>query len=277
MLCTLDVSIADLLQSTLHNATDSPFLRLPPDVRNRIYYFTFGNRTIHVRSIPDSNAMIYFGACRIDEECESVHVRSWSLFIPNSDCHWHSVYAKRHSDCTSRFTRSMLGPRWWLLLVCRQIYQEAALIPFTSNTYTFEGIACLKRFVQVLMPCQARALTRIVLVVGELDVLALPKPVPIPDRMLASLVGLKCLHLVLGAQWRVCWEQSWAKAYNNEFAKSFQFLNLHSFRKLHLAEFRIYAEIEIRDGMGPDPDAIRDRVGSWVKAEETNILTWAKR
>lgn len=197
--------------------------------------------------------MIYFGACQIDEELETVHIRSWSLFIPNSNCHWHSAYAQRHSDCTSKYPGSMLGPRWRLMLVCRQIYQEAALIPFTSNTYTFEGIACLKQFPQLLMPCQARALTHIVLVVGELDVWAVPRVVPVPDRMLANMTGFKSLDLVLGAQARPWLDLASASiwgAIHQKFGNSFYFLNLRSFGKLHLTNFRIYTEIELDDSVG---------------------------
>lgn len=259
------------MQSTLRNATDSSFLRLPPDIRNRIYHFALGSRRIHVRQAADGSALIYFGTCHVEEEYQHVHIRTWFLFIPNTSYHWHSAYARRHSDCTSRHHRSMLGPRWLLLLACRQIYQEAALIPFTSNTFTFEGIACLKQFLLALMPCQARALTRILLVVGELDIYALPKPLAIPDPMLADLTGLRSLVLVLGAHSPGPLS---TQGYVDELGGSFRFLKLHRFRKLRLMKCKVQAEIELHDGVGPY--LIRECISSWAESEEIKMLKWVK-
>ncbi|KAK3705000.1 hypothetical protein LTR37_013517 [Vermiconidia calcicola] len=43
--------------STARNAAESPLLRLPPEIRNRIFRYVFGGRTIHINH-PVSNCLL---------------------------------------------------------------------------------------------------------------------------------------------------------------------------------------------------------------------------
>ena len=45
-----------------------------------------------------------------------------------------------------------------LSIVCRQLHQETALIPFELNLFTFDGVHHLKAFIRSLKPVQCRSL-----------------------------------------------------------------------------------------------------------------------
>jgi hypothetical protein len=87
-----------------------------------------------------------------------------SLFADPSDRLSHS-----YEDCTSPLSRQKVGSRKipvHMLQVCRQIYHEAALKPFTEasfhiilvNKYCSPG---LKKFLGTLVPAQARAIAHL--------------------------------------------------------------------------------------------------------------------
>jgi hypothetical protein len=50
-----------------------------------------------------------------------------------------------------------------ILLTCRQVHSEAALIPFTLNTFIFETCDTFGNFLTVLKPVQAKAIRSIIL------------------------------------------------------------------------------------------------------------------
>jgi hypothetical protein len=50
-----------------------------------------------------------------------------------------------------------------LLRCCSQVYMEAALIPFTHNTFSFADAVLLPQFISILVPAQATAITSLAL------------------------------------------------------------------------------------------------------------------
>ena len=86
--------------STKRNTAQSPFLRLPAEIRNMVYYHVF------------------HGAIYGD-----------FAFLPTS-----SPYLDRYIKCTHYNGYTMR-----ILLVCRQIYHETALLPYKLATFDFVG------------------------------------------------------------------------------------------------------------------------------------------
>ncbi|OSS50740.1 hypothetical protein B5807_04087 [Epicoccum nigrum] len=80
----------------------SPLLRLPPEIRNRIWEYTVGGKVLDVT---------YFQRYRSRRYVEEVTTISKDSF-------------PQHSHA--------------LLQACRQIYAETALLPFSKNTFRFE-------------------------------------------------------------------------------------------------------------------------------------------
>ncbi|CAK3860849.1 Hypothetical predicted protein [Lecanosticta acicola] len=130
---------------TLQNAANSPFLQLPPEVRNRIYAFALGGRTLHISrdgskavGIPRFKATV----CR----AEATHVRPWDP-------------SETHRRCSQKGCDLALA----LLRCSRQIYSEAALIPYADNIFSFGFCRpnAKIRFFQEIMPVQKRAITAV--------------------------------------------------------------------------------------------------------------------
>lgn len=96
------------------NQQQSPLLRLPAELRNKIFAYTLGGKTFKIipgyYDIPTMNAT-------------------------------NSKYALA------------------LLQVCRQIYAETTLLPFSINTFSASSPHSLKRWVERLHPARAQSIT----------------------------------------------------------------------------------------------------------------------
>ena len=158
------------IDSTARNASESPLLRLPPELRCRIYDHLFASTAIHIRSVSiyDSHT----------------NVKEYRLFLcdnPND----HAEVPRRcveHTDfdvtiqgfgCTiSDSSKTLVTPSsigLGLLQASRQIYHEAVLKPFSETRFYCEfrpnGAPCgLRKFVDALAPPQAKAIARLRLV-----------------------------------------------------------------------------------------------------------------
>lgn len=77
----------------------------------------------------------------------------------------HSEYDELHDEClcNSHVEAAPVSQATDLLLVCRQVHQEAALIPFASNHFCFHCIPSLQWFVKILAPSQIRAVCSIMI------------------------------------------------------------------------------------------------------------------
>lgn len=66
-------------------------------------------------------------------------------------------------DCEDKRENPAVGLTLSALLVCRQIHQEAALLPFTANIFVFIDPSDLGRFMRKLVVGQSRYITAVTL------------------------------------------------------------------------------------------------------------------
>ncbi|KAK1519587.1 uncharacterized protein CCOS01_11238 [Colletotrichum costaricense] len=98
------------------NRTQSPFLRLPPEIRNKIYRLLLSNMGIHVLHDPKTGSF----------HCLTLR--------PGANP-WTSVPA------------AVLGRGLTLLvLVCRQLYHETELIPYRENAWSWATPGLMERY-----------------------------------------------------------------------------------------------------------------------------------
>jgi hypothetical protein len=77
---------------------------------------------------------------------------------------WHgSGYGQFLQPDICRFEPDNLRLHLSLLRCCSQVYMEAALIPFTHNTFSFADAVLLPQFLSTLVPAQATAITSLAL------------------------------------------------------------------------------------------------------------------
>ena len=131
--------------SVTRNATESPLLRLPPEIRNIIWYLTLTYELVKLPSIIGTIG----GAIRYRHD-RNVDVPNFDRLDDNA----------RQCEITSSAFR--------LPEVCRQVYSETNLMAYSRSTFTFDF--CSLRHchdLKDLKPVQKRAITSI-----ELDPLA---------------------------------------------------------------------------------------------------------
>lgn len=141
----------------IKNSTTLGFLSLPFEVRRLIYIYIFGGRTIliEVDDIHDVDEHFYLtqGGAAWPEKSNVAYEFSAFLSPKNRSCwgpmHHHvctagsAEHAKkdlRHSRCSRR----TLDLR--MLRTCKQVYAEAWLIPYHTNTFAFSSPPAMARF-----------------------------------------------------------------------------------------------------------------------------------
>ncbi|KAI4644342.1 hypothetical protein J4E93_006243 [Alternaria ventricosa] len=112
---------------TLRNQIESPLLRLPGELRNRICELAVGGNIIVVRSCYKRPGKI------------SVHLTS----------------ADTPGPVTSVSGIFTMG------LACRQLHQEIALTQYTKNIFHFDGVQAFRTFVEGLTTAQRALLTSV--------------------------------------------------------------------------------------------------------------------
>ena len=122
------------------NSTVSPFLRLPAEIRNNIYGFVFGYHLLKILYIRHERRIK-----TINGERHRVHIGGG---YTNRLAGPERVYDEQ---------QKVEGLHLGMLRVCRQVYDEAALLPYALNRVAFEN-AWAKR--QCLNTPQKRALAR---------------------------------------------------------------------------------------------------------------------
>ncbi|KAF1850674.1 uncharacterized protein K460DRAFT_412336 [Cucurbitaria berberidis CBS 394.84] len=106
----------------LRNQVESPFLRLPGEIRNRIYEFALTASRIQVRKRyilpPNRTIYLYFDTCKT---------------------------IKMNDNRPSNNVNLLLG----ITATCRQVHAEAALLPYTLNTFAIDP-AALGELIKIL-------------------------------------------------------------------------------------------------------------------------------
>jgi len=151
--------------SAITNAADSPLLRLPPEIRCRIYDYAFGSCLVHVNA---DRHQYTFANCSSPQDCEAPlpqrRIQRISLYDDGPDGR-----SSTYEDCRKPVGRQNVGScniPVHMLQVCRQMYHEAALKPFTEASFHIvlvseECSSSLKRFRASLVPTQARAIAHL--------------------------------------------------------------------------------------------------------------------
>ncbi|KAK5128739.1 hypothetical protein LTR85_000072 [Meristemomyces frigidus] len=142
------------------NATDSPLLRLPPEIRNRIWHMLLGGKTLHITT---NNGRPRHAICQGDTDDDDAADRIKGL---ENGCD-RETHGSRHRNCTL-FAWDFLARcpdclRLDVLRVCRQTHAEAAFLPYQSNVFSFCAEDSLTTLLKTLVPAQARAIRSIVL------------------------------------------------------------------------------------------------------------------
>ena len=170
--------------SIQRNASTSPLLKLPGEIREKIFSLVVGHQFIHLLYLPSRGGFrhtVCTAAVSEDEAYEEFmtgHTR-----IPSDDsADYHSVtFKQRHKHCKSwsledvRFyndeqqrsfrlmtaeerRKPMLDLR--ILGTCRQMYEEANVLLWTTNTFSFEDSTYLRMFIDGLHSTQINKLKR---------------------------------------------------------------------------------------------------------------------
>ncbi|KAK3678722.1 hypothetical protein LTR78_001175 [Recurvomyces mirabilis] len=149
------------------NAQKSRLLDLPPELRTRVWSFVLCGHTIHLPGYQNGPRHQICKCDTPDSELlerlrAQIHVKD---LYPERD-----LYAKCHADCTpGRGAHYDSGRRLStaILQVCRQIHEEAALLPFHGNIFAAASLTSLASFAQHLLMEQARAIVEIVIYTHE--------------------------------------------------------------------------------------------------------------
>ena len=131
-------------------------------MRGRIYDFAFGGNVVHVSHTDNWN----------DYRLDMCHTQDYGppqriihLPLPDIPKRQSPAYTQ-HDDCDSHSMRKPLTRRDMplsLLRVCRQIYHEAALKPFSQTIFVVWELwySSSRAFLDALVPTQARAIEHI--------------------------------------------------------------------------------------------------------------------
>lgn len=136
-----------------------PFLELPTELRAEIYTLLLGDRTIHI-DYPGCKCAQRFidgqsylcSATISDAEAFAQH--GWR---PDS-VPLKLFFAIRHSKCTTSVAAAL---PLWMIGLCKQVYNEASLVPFQENCFTFAAPQSIGQFLQRLNALQQKALTHV--------------------------------------------------------------------------------------------------------------------
>ena len=142
------------LSRAQHNAS-SPLLRLPLEVKNLIYEFTFGGNVIHITQDPDEGTTKFFNtichALISEEEAEDNFneetIHEWCV-PANEDRHSCCRLKKRANIDNGEERPQTL--RLSALRCCRQMYNEAHYVPYSTNTFSCVDPVTLQMFIRSL-------------------------------------------------------------------------------------------------------------------------------
>jgi hypothetical protein len=129
------------------NQANSPFLRLPGEIRNRIYEYALGGNTINIGY-------------------QTYH-SSYEKVVPVFKYHC-TVFSERVNPYKDRQNARVNTSRSFTLLnnICRQLYLETTALPYKLNTIAFDSHNTMINFILIerrLSPQQRHALTQLFL------------------------------------------------------------------------------------------------------------------
>ncbi|KAK5128736.1 hypothetical protein LTR85_000069 [Meristemomyces frigidus] len=163
------------------NATSSPLLRLPPEIRNRIWRYVFGGNEVLIVSPDGSSGSIRHSLCHLDNTMqeEASLIRSDDQLIRHS-------HQARHQSCLDWTRPRRPALSLMALQACRQLHKEARLLPYHDNSFVFDSAAGLEAFIRALVPAQSQAIRSICAV----DTMG-----PAQATLTTALLDVRLLHL----------------------------------------------------------------------------------
>jgi hypothetical protein len=140
----------------IESPAPSRLLALPVEIRRLIYGFVFGGNWLHVGT--EGSTV---------RSCLKPHrFRLRYEVIKNSPTRQRFVQGlASHDECFAEYSEGVTANQLCLglLQVCRQVYDEARLVPFSANTFIFKQRSVLQRFYLVQGWERGLALRRAVL------------------------------------------------------------------------------------------------------------------
>ena len=146
--------------SAQNNAQNSRLLSLPAEIRNRIYVYVLGGRDVHIHGVHKRNVDspdFTHSLCTTMVSDGDIMAR---VKAPGGSVVW-ATYEHRHLVCHQRHSEGHERLCLSILQTCSQIYIEAALIPFATNTFAVRPLQLLDHLVIRLNPTQSRAIRTI--------------------------------------------------------------------------------------------------------------------
>ncbi|CAK1365946.1 unnamed protein product [Cercospora beticola] len=193
-------AVEEMRTPTESEATpESPLLALPPELRTRIYHYVIGGQNIHISShmilaedlevmnspsygytyrdnaqrflARDQRVRFFYTLCDVPHDDDEAYKQSCTPRIDKNGQHLNAVapYRSRHATCFKHLGPFTSGPSQYklhlqLLRTCRQIHQEAALMLYNDNIFSFLREKDALQFLDLaLHRRQKRALRSIVL------------------------------------------------------------------------------------------------------------------
>ncbi len=140
---------------TARKNAESPFLRLPLELKTRIYEFVCGGQIVHMNTAQRGGGLSH-RLCHeelSEEEAQKKFDTSEAVwYVPET--------ADRHTECCARRDPIAFGPAFMnsyklppnemletnILYCCRQVYLESQFVPYYANTFSFYSAGLLRQF-----------------------------------------------------------------------------------------------------------------------------------
>lgn len=188
--CAASRRLLILLCSIKPNATASPLLRLPLEIREKIYRCALGDRMIHLKYLDTEDRF----SCPRDGEMGLLKLgQSWSQMVcasgspqdetekaftacwPEDNWSWFRAkarpwqYAARGSNAGLDTLSVLKRPyctemNLGFLRCCRQVYVETSPLPLSTNLFSFDDATSFVRLIESQKAFQRRSIQRLRLV-----------------------------------------------------------------------------------------------------------------
>lgn len=142
-----------ILSSPANSLT--PFLKLPQEVKNHIYELVLGGNMLHIQRHgkyrtrggfqPFTHQICYSQNSEEDAQHHFDVEDGSTLCVEGIELR-HSLCPSIHKDRTSKMNISLLH-------TCRQVYNEARFVPYSTNTFSFNTPRILRAFIHSLNRC----------------------------------------------------------------------------------------------------------------------------
>lgn len=257
------------------NTRDSTLLKLPSEIRNKIYEFTFGGTTLHVennhgRRMPPKKTQLRRWKCcaeHTDHELVEAINTSTNLetFTPHDTFHEH-----RHEICRTRQSNFTFNKDLGILTSCRQIHREAALLPYELTTFCFLYLNDVTLLTNALIPVQRNAISTMKL---YLEARPSPGEVDTAPSSVKLLAGLRDFTMFAQVWEYFAVRPPWHRIMNDIGYQDdhWQRHNLLEFATLGLTSARVY----IHPGENLFEHWDRDQLANYMSLED--LKKWSRR